>query len=47
MSTVARCCYQMVTVAMGDDVMSPKTVTTEGHNSDDRFSDITKESLWK
>jgi hypothetical protein len=32
----------MVTVVMGKDVMSPKTVDTEGHNSDGRFGDITE-----
>jgi hypothetical protein len=45
MSTVDHRCYQMVTVAMGDDVMSPKAVTTEGDSSDGRFDDITKEPL--
>jgi hypothetical protein len=35
----------MVTVATGDDVMSPKTVATEGHSSDERFGDITEEPL--
>jgi hypothetical protein len=33
----------MVIVAMGDDVMSPKTIATEGHNSDGWFGDIMKE----
>jgi hypothetical protein len=41
---VARRYYRMVIVAMGDDVMSPKTIATEGHNSDRRFGDIMKES---
>jgi hypothetical protein len=45
MPTVARCCYRIVTVAMGEDVMSAKTVATEGHNSDGRFGDITDESM--
>jgi hypothetical protein len=45
MSMVSHSCYQMVTVAMDEDVMSPKTVATEDHNSDGRFSDITKEPL--
>jgi hypothetical protein len=44
-STVAHRYYRMVTVAMGDDVMSPKTVATEGHSSDGRFDDITDELL--
>jgi hypothetical protein len=35
----------MVTVATGEDVMSPKTIATEGHNSDEQFSDIIDESL--
>jgi hypothetical protein len=41
-STVACHCYRMVTVATDEDVMSPKTVATEGHSSDGRFGDITK-----
>jgi hypothetical protein len=45
MSTVARGCYQMVTIAMSDDMMSPKTVAIEGHSSDGRFGDITDEPL--
>jgi hypothetical protein len=44
-STVAHRCHQMVTVAMGEDVMSPTTVATNDHNSDGRFGDITEESL--
>jgi hypothetical protein len=44
-STVACRCYQMVTVATGEDEMSPKPVGTEGHSSDGRFSDITEEPL--
>jgi hypothetical protein len=35
----------MVIVAMGKDVMSLKTVVTEGHNSDGWFSGITEEPL--
>jgi hypothetical protein len=35
----------MVTVAIGEDVMSPKTVAIEGHNSDGWFGDITDEPL--
>jgi hypothetical protein len=35
----------MVTVAIGEDVMSPKTVVIEGHSSDGRFGDITDEPL--
>jgi hypothetical protein len=46
-STVAHGCYQMVTIAMGEDMMSPKIFTTEGHGSDGRFSDITDEPLQK
>jgi hypothetical protein len=42
---VSRCCYQMITVATGEDVMLPKTIATEGHNSDGRFGDITEEPL--
>jgi hypothetical protein len=37
--------YQMVTAAMGKDVMSPKTIATEGHSSDGWFGDITEKSL--
>jgi hypothetical protein len=44
---VARGCYQMVIIATGKDMMSPKTVATEGHNSDRRFDDITDEPLYK
>jgi hypothetical protein len=40
-STVVRRCYRMVTVAMDEDVISAKTVSTEGHNS----SDITDKPL--
>jgi hypothetical protein len=36
----------MVTIAMGKDMMSPKTIATEGHNGDGRFSDITDEPLY-
>jgi hypothetical protein len=42
---MAHGCYRMVTVAMGNDVMSPKTVGTEGHNSDWWFGDIMEEAL--
>jgi hypothetical protein len=45
MSTVAYHCYQIVTVATDDDVMSLKTVATEGHTSDGRFDDITEKPL--
>jgi hypothetical protein len=44
-STVARDCYQMITIATGEDMMSLKIVATEVHNSDGRFGDITDESL--
>jgi hypothetical protein len=44
-STVARGYYQMVTISMGKDMMSPKTVATEVHNSDGQFGDITDEPL--
>jgi hypothetical protein len=44
-SMVACRCYRLVIVAMSDDVMSPKTIATEGHNSDGRFGDITEEPL--
>jgi hypothetical protein len=42
-STVARRCYQMITIVMGEDVMSPEPVANECHRSDGRFSDITEE----
>jgi hypothetical protein len=45
MSTVVRGYYQMVTIAMGEDMISPKTVATEGHSNNGRFSDITDEPL--
>jgi hypothetical protein len=35
----------MVTVAMSEDVISPKTIVTEGHSSDDWFGDIMEEPL--
>jgi hypothetical protein len=35
----------MITVAMGEDVISSKPVATEDHNSDGWFGDITKEPL--
>jgi hypothetical protein len=44
-ATVARRYYRMVTVVTCEDVMSQKTVATEGHNSDGQFSDITEEPL--
>jgi hypothetical protein len=44
-STVARGCYQMIIIAMDEDMMSPKTVGTAVHNSDRQFGDITDESL--
>jgi hypothetical protein len=44
-STVARRCYQMITVATGGDVISFKTIATEDHNSDGRFGDITEDPL--
>jgi hypothetical protein len=31
----------MVTIEIGEDTMSPKTVATEGHSSDGQFGDIT------
>jgi hypothetical protein len=37
--------YQMVTIATGEDMLSPKTIATEGHNGDERFGDITDEPL--
>jgi hypothetical protein len=45
MSMVARGYYRMVTIAMGEDMISTKSVATEGHRSDGRFSDITDEPL--
>jgi hypothetical protein len=44
-STVARDCYQMITIATGEDMMSPKTVVIEVHRSDRWFGDITDELL--
>jgi hypothetical protein len=44
-STVAHRFYRMVTAATDKFVMSPKTVGTEGHSSDGRFSDIMEEPL--
>jgi hypothetical protein len=35
----------MVTVATGEDVMSPKTIATEGHNNDGWFDDIIEETM--
>jgi hypothetical protein len=45
MSTVTHSCYQMVTIATGEDMISPKAVATERHSSNGRFGDITDESL--
>jgi hypothetical protein len=45
MSILARHYYQMVIVPTDKDVMSLKTVVTEGHSSDRWFSDIVEESL--
>jgi hypothetical protein len=44
-SKVARHYYRMVTVATGNNVMSPKTIATKGHSSDGWFGDITMEPL--
>jgi hypothetical protein len=44
-STVARDCYQMVTIATDEDMMSLRTVATEVHNNDRRFGDITDKPL--
>jgi hypothetical protein len=44
-STVARGYYQMVTIIVGKDMILPKTFATEGHNSDERFGNITDEPL--
>jgi hypothetical protein len=38
-------CYQMVIVAMGEDVLSPESIAIEGHSSDKRFGDITEVPL--
>jgi hypothetical protein len=35
----------MVTVAMGEDVMSPALIAIEGHNSDGQFNNVTEEPL--
>jgi hypothetical protein len=35
----------MVTIAMDEDMMSSKTVATEGHSNDERFGDIIDEPL--
>jgi hypothetical protein len=45
MSTVAHRCYRMVAVVMGDNVVPPKTVATEGHSSNRQFGDIMEEPL--
>jgi hypothetical protein len=44
-STVDHRCYRIVTVVMDDDVISPKIVATEGHNSDRKLGDIMEEPL--
>jgi hypothetical protein len=38
-------CYRLVTVVTGDNVMSPTSVGTKGHNNDRRFGDVTQEPL--
>jgi hypothetical protein len=43
--TIARCWYQLVTVATGENMMSHALVATDGHNNDWRFDDITEEPL--
>jgi hypothetical protein len=43
--TVTHGYYQMVIVATGEDVISPKTVAIGGHNGDGRFDDITEQPL--
>jgi hypothetical protein len=45
MSMVDRGYYRMVTIAMGEDMISTKSVATEGHRSDGWFGDITNEPL--
>jgi hypothetical protein len=35
----------MVTVAMGEDEMSPQPIAIEGHSSNERFGDIIEEPL--
>jgi hypothetical protein len=44
-STAARGYYQMVMIATDEDMMSPKTVATDVHSSDERFGNITDEPL--
>jgi hypothetical protein len=43
--TITRHCYRLVIVATGYAVMSPTSISTEGHNSDGRFDDITEGPL--
>jgi hypothetical protein len=45
MSTMARDCYQMIIIAMGEDIVSPKIVATEDHSNDGHFGEITDEPL--
>jgi hypothetical protein len=45
MSTVTRGYYQMVIIATGGDMMSPKTIAIEVYSSDVWFGDITDEPL--
>jgi hypothetical protein len=45
MSTVVCRSYQMVIVAIDEDVISLVSVTTEGYNHGKRFKDIIKEQL--
>jgi hypothetical protein len=35
----------MVTIATGEDMISPKTIVAEVHNSNGRFGDITDEPM--
>jgi hypothetical protein len=44
-STVAHGCYQMITIATGEDMISPEIVATEIHSSDGQFNDIIDEPL--
>jgi hypothetical protein len=39
---MAHCCYGIVIVATGKDVVSFKTVATKGYNIDERFGNITE-----
>jgi hypothetical protein len=45
MSTVAHRYHRIVTLATSEDVMSLKTVATEGYSNDEWFNDITEKSL--